>query len=120
MLSKITILLYVAATAAALVIMKIGLSSGPPVTYSGSKLHLAITPLFALGCFLYVISFILYTFLISKYDLGYIIPLGTAMVYIVIFVLSFIIFKESFTTLKIIAISFIIVGVILLNLKVKL
>ena len=56
-------------------------------------------------------------YLISKFDLGYIIPLTTALVYVLIFFASFVIFKEAFTALKIVGIVLIVIGVLLLNLK---
>jgi multidrug transporter EmrE-like cation transporter len=69
------------------------------------------------GIALYGTSFLLYTFLISKYDLGYIIPLTTAFVYVLIFFASFFIFKELFTVFKITGIFLILMGIVLLNLK---
>jgi multidrug transporter EmrE-like cation transporter len=56
-------------------------------------------------------------YLLSKYDLGYIIPLTTALVYMIIFVASYLIFKETFTILKIVGITLIMVGLMLLNIK---
>jgi multidrug transporter EmrE-like cation transporter len=66
---------------------------------------------------LYGTSFVIYTFLIAKYDLGYIIPLTTAIVYVLIFIASFFIFNEVFTALKVIGIVLIVIGVALLNVK---
>ena len=117
MISKLIIALYVLATASALVVMKLGSSNGAPVAIENSKLALNLNPLFITGAILYIVSFVLYTYLISKYDLGYIIPLGTAIVYVLIFIASFIIFKESFTIPKIIGITLICIGVGLLNIN---
>jgi small multidrug resistance pump len=69
------------------------------------------------GIVLYGLSFMLYVYLISKNDLGYIIPLAAAFVYIVIFIASAVVFKEVFTATKIIGIAMIVVGLIFLNLK---
>jgi drug/metabolite transporter (DMT)-like permease len=69
------------------------------------------------GILLYGISFILYLYLISKFQLGYIIPLTSAFVYIFIFVASFLIFNEAFTITKIIGICLIVAGLTFLNLK---
>ena len=97
--------------------MKLGSKNGAPIQFIESKIHLNLTPFAITGLTLYGISFILYTYLISKYDLGYIIPLTTALVYVIIFTASFIVFKESFTIIKVLGIALILVGLSLLNLK---
>lgn len=104
-------------TSSALIFLKLGAGSGAPIKYMDSRVQLNLNPVILLGFFLYGTSFLLYTYLISKYDLGYIIPLTTAFVYVVIFVASFSIFHESFTVAKITGIVFIVVGLIFLNLK---
>lgn len=114
---KFIIALYVLATSLGLVALKLGTTNGLPISIVENKLHLNINFYAISGIFLYGMSFLLYIFLISKYDLGYIIPLVTALVYIIIFVASFLIFKESFTLLKIIAIVLIVAGLVLLNLQ---
>jgi multidrug transporter EmrE-like cation transporter len=117
MLSKLIITLYVLTTSGALVLIKLGSNGGALVSFAGSKLVFNFNLVMVMGGLLYATSFLLYMFLISKHDLGYIVPLTTGLVYILIFVASFFIFKESFTAMKIFAIALIIVGVILLNLK---
>lgn len=114
---KLVIGLYVLATASALVVLKLGAKAGAPAEFIGGKLHLNLNPYVFTGIVLYGTSFLLYIYLISKYDLGYIIPLTTALVYALIFVASFVIFHEVFTLLKVIGIVLIIAGLVLLNLK---
>jgi len=114
---KIITALYVLTTAAALIVLKLGSKDGAIAQLINGKVAFNITPYTVSGVVLYGISFLLYMYLISKFDLGYIIPLTTALVYILIFVASFLIFKEAFSTIKIIAIILIIIGVALLNIK---
>lgn len=116
-MSQLILAAYAVATSLALIFLKLGTQSGPPVTFSDNKLHFNLGFYVVSGIILYGISFIIYTYLISKYDLGYIIPIATALVYVLIFVASFIIFKEAFTMLKIIGIACILIGLILLNLS---
>jgi len=115
--SKIIIALYVLATSFALIALKLGTKGGAPVYLLDSKLHFNINPYAVIGITLYGTSFLLYTYLIAKYDLGYIIPLATAFVYIFIFAASFFIFKENFTLVKIIGILLITIGIVILNIK---
>ena len=106
-------------TAGALVVLKLGSKDGPFAQFIDGRLDLNFTPYTISGITLYGLSFLLYMYLISKFDLGYIIPLTTALVYILIFLASFVIFKEAFTALKIAGIVFIVIGVALLNINVK-
>lgn len=114
---KVITALYILITASALIVLKLGSKHGAVAQFIDGKLDLNINPLSLLGIFLYGVSFLLYMFLISKFDLGYIIPLTTAFVYILVFVASFIVFKETFTALKVAGIALIIIGVALLNMK---
>ena len=116
-MSKFIVALFVLVTSTALVLLKLGTKSGAPIHFAESKLQLNINPVVIAGIFLYGISFLLYMYLISKYDLGYIIPLTTAFVYIIIFTASYFVFHEVFTALKVIGISLIVVGLVFLNLK---
>jgi len=69
------------------------------------------------GFFLYGLSFILYIYLISKFDLGYILPFALGFVYAIVFLASYLIFKEAFTPTKIIGILLILSGLVCLNLR---
>lgn len=114
---KILTGLYVLITAAALITLKLGSKDGAIAEFINGKLAFHFTPYTITGVILYGASFMLYMYLISKFDLGYIIPLTTALVYILIFIASFVIFKETFTAMKIAGIILIVIGVALLNVK---
>lgn len=116
-MSKIMLALYVLTTVTALMVLKLGTQTGLPVAYMHDKLQFNLNYYSVLGIFLYGVSFITYVYLISKNDLGYIIPLAAAFVYILIFIGSAVVFKEVFTATKIIGIALIVIGLIFLNLK---
>ncbi len=116
MLSKLILGLYVLTTSAGLIILKLGTRNGLPLSLANQKLQLNINAYSILGIFLYAVSFVMYMYLISKNDLGYIIPLAAAFVYILIFFGSYLVFKETFTQMKIIGIALILGGLIFLNL----
>lgn len=116
-MSKIILALYVIATSSGLIFIKLGTGEGLPIKIDGGKLQLHFNFFALVGILLYGASFALYIYLISKNDLGYIIPLTTALVYIVIFFASYILFHEVFTVMKVFGISLIVIGLIILNLK---
>lgn len=111
----ILILFYAITSVAALVFLKFAAKSGPPFQFVGNRLHLNLNLMTFCGIFLFGISFTLYTYLISKYDLGYIIPLLTALVYILIFIASYFFFQEAITMGKIFGVVFILGGITLLS-----
>lgn len=115
--SKILISLYILATTLALVALKYGSKAGAPLSFIDHKLQFNINIYTVLGIGLYGISFVVYMYLISKYDLGYIIPLTAAFIYILIFIASYFVFHEVFTTTKIFGIGLIVIGLVFLNLK---
>ena len=115
-MSKIIISLYVIVTSLALITIKLG-STKENIFGVFQKLPINVNFYTIVGILLYGVSFLLYIYLISKNELGFIIPLTTALVYILIFIASFLIFKEPFGTLKVLGIAFILCGLVLLNLN---
>lgn len=117
MMTKFLILVYSIVAATALILVKIGSNDGGLIQTINDKSRLVITPTLLSGMFLYGVSFLIYIFLVSRFDLGYIIPLTTAMVYIVVFISSAVFLKENYTAFKIAGICLIVIGVLLINFK---
>lgn len=117
MVSKLILALYVITSSAALIILKWGTRAGLPVSFAEHKIHLNLNIYTISGVLLFGISFLLYMYLIAKNDLGYIIPLAAAFVYILIFTGSVLVFKESFSPSKIVGIALILGGIIFLNIS---
>lgn len=113
----ILIIIYVFSTSLGLIFVKIGSATNALVEIIDGKIALHPTLFNMIGMLLYGISFLLYLYLIAKNDLGYIIPLTTALVYVIIFLASYTVFREVFTLAKIIGIILIITGVVLLNIR---
>lgn len=116
-ISKIIFVLYILATSLGLVFVKLGSSDGMPIKFIDGKLSFNLNFYIISGITLYIASFVMYIYLISRHDLGYIIPITTALVYVLIFIASYFIFRETFTVTKILGIVLIMGGVVLLNLK---
>jgi len=117
MVANIILVVYALMSSLGLIFLKAGSQDGAPISFIDGKVHLNLGAYIIAGVLLYGLSFIIYTYLISKNDLGYIIPVSTALVYTFIFTASFLIFKEAFTAVKIVAICLIIGGVVLLNIN---
>ncbi len=115
-MANIILFIYALTSSTGLVLLKLGSKTGAPVSFVDNKVHFNLGLYVVAGILLYGLSFLIYTYLISKNDIGYIVPVSTALVYIFIFVASFLIFKEVFTAAKIVGIFLIIGGLVLLNL----
>lgn len=116
-MSKIILTLYIFTTVFALVILKLGTQSGLPIAYIDNRISFNFTWQTITGILLYGVSFMTYVYLISKNDLGYIIPLAAGFVYLLIFIASYFVFNETFTFAKSIGIILIVAGLLVLNLK---
>ena len=114
-MTRAAFLFYILATSLALIVIKLSTNAEALLTVHNGQLLVTVHPLIFLGIVLYGISFLLYTYLLAHFNLGFIVPVTTALVYIIVFTASFLFFKESFTTGKVIGIGFIIVGLLLLN-----
>lgn len=108
---------YVLTTAMGLILLKLGTKNSKIFEYVDGRLSLDIGIASLFGIVLYFISFMLYIILISKFDLGFIIPLTTGLVYTIIFISSFILFNETFSIIKIVGILSIFIGVTLLSIS---
>lgn len=117
LMSRLVLFLFVAVTSTALVFLKLGTASGLPIRYINSKLTFDLNAYAVSGILLYGLSFVLYMYLISKNDLGYVIPLTAGFVYVIVFTASYFIFHEVFTATKIIGIAMILGGLVFLNLN---
>lgn len=116
-MSVFLIILYIISSSSSLILIKLGSNIGAPISIVDNAMKFNLNTYSIIGLLLYGLSFPIYIYLISKYDLGFIIPIATAFVYIIIFTASFLLFKELFTVIKAVAISLIVLGVILLQLN---
>lgn len=70
-----------------------------------------------IGYACYAISFLIYTVVITKFDLSYIIPVLGGIVNILVLIIGILLFHEKVTMLSIIGSIFVILGVLLMNWK---
>ncbi|NLK24380.1 MAG: hypothetical protein GX309_10525 [Clostridiales bacterium] len=117
MVNYILIALYLAFTLAGVFLFKIGCNKEFLVSISTGIFSLHISLISILGLISYVISFLMYMFLISKFDMTYIVPVTTGINYILTFIFAVMIFKESITVNKILGSMLILIGVIIINIK---
>ena len=117
MINIILIVVYIILTIAGVILFKLGTQKDFLVSIATGVFTLKISLMSIIGLVCYLCSFLMYMFLISKFDLTYIVPVTTGIVQVATFVLAIMIFKESVTVSKVVATGLILMGVILLNIK---
>lgn len=78
---------------------------------------LHITYISIIGYVCYIFSFLLYTIIISKFELGVIVPILSGLVNIGVLIIAFFVFNESFNNTKLVGVILVCLGIILINLK---
>lgn len=112
----ILIAIYLLLSVGGLVLVKLGGNSGT-IAFANSTLNFNISLISLLGLCCYVISFLMFTKIITMYDLSYIFPICTGIAQILSLVAAYFIFKEQISIYGFIGIVSVILGIVLLNIK---
>ena len=113
------IIIYILCSVSGLVLFKLGSSEALTLEATRSFFALKISWLSILGLILYVISFLIYMGLVSKNNLSYLLPVVTGAVYLLTMLSSVLIFKESIHYMQLMGSAFILLGLVLMNIKLK-
>ena len=70
-----------------------------------------------LGLFFYVISFVLYLYILSKFEVSYVYPIIMSAGFILLLIFSVLFLNETFTLSKLLGIIFISIGIIVIAFK---
>lgn len=111
-MNVVYIVLYVIFAVSGSTLLKYGGLSQCKTLFTVPFVNINISLISLLGIIFYGLSFVFYTILLNKFDLSFISPLTVALVYILLMITSFIVFKEPITTNKIIGSSLILFGII--------
>jgi len=110
-------ILYIICTVAGLILYKYGATKEFGVLFENGNLSIKINIISIIGLALYLISFLLYIFILPKYDITFIIPIVSTITSILIFVLSISFLKEPSSAIKWIGFVIMTIGVIIVNFK---
>ncbi len=118
MKKTIFVISYLILTVLGLVLMKIGGNTGTFLFGQGS-FSFSMSLISLLGFISYILSFLLFTNLIVKFDLSYIMPISSGITQVLTLLSGYLIFKEKITINGIIGVSLVIIGIIIINIKPK-
>ena len=116
MLKYILEVIYLIATTSGMALIKLG-GSSTSLAIKGGNFAMSMSFISILGYLLYIISFLLWTKILTMFDLSYIVPITTGISQIIILLIAFGVFHENISTMGIIGIVITICGVICMNIK---
>lgn len=112
----ILVVTYLLFSILGMVLMKKGGNAGS-IAINNGNVGLSINAISFVGLLFYVISFALYTKVVTTFDLSYISPLITGISQILILIASWGFLKETISKQGIIGAVIIIIGIIVMNFK---
>ena len=112
----VLVAVYLFCSILGMVLMKKGGNAGS-VAINNGNVGLTINAISFIGLLFYIISFLLYTKVVTTFDLSYISPLITGVSQILILIASWGFLKETISKQGIIGAVIIIIGIIVMNLK---
>ena len=117
MFNYIYLVFYVIFAVSGSTLLKFGSAPGAKTLFIVPFVNLNVSLATFIGFIFYGLSFLLYTILLSKFDLSFISPLTVGLVYVLLMVTAFIFFKENITFIKLLGSSFILIGILLMVIK---
>lgn len=112
-----SIIIYALLSVGGLTLIKLGSQNPLSISVGANGISLGAGWITLCGFVLYVVSFLIYTTLVTKNNLSYITPVSSAVVYILTLVVSLVVFKEQMTMVQWGGWCLILIGVVLMNLK---
>lgn len=113
------ILIYVLCSAVGLTLIKVGLGDGAGLSSSNGMLTIKFKSIMLAGLLLYLTSFLLSLFVLSRCNITYFYPICAGSIYIVVCILGVLYLKEQLTVYSIIGMVCILAGIIVMNLQPK-
>ena len=113
----IVLIVYACMSVGGLTCFKLGSQQAMSIELTRAAFAMQMSWLSLIGLGMYVCSFLIYLGLVSRMQLGYLMPVTSAIVYIFTMVASLLIFKEEYSLTQIAGILLILFGVVLMNVK---
>ncbi len=114
----ILVVFYILLYIAGLILLKLGGNTGSLVIENGSFVF-SMNLISLVGFISYILSFLLFTNIIVKFDLSYIMPVSSGLVQLITLISGFVIFNEQIKIKGIIGAVIVIIGIIIMNIKSK-
>lgn len=118
MKKNILIVLYLVLTIVGLVFMKFGGNTGT-ILFGNGSFSFSMSLISLLGFISYIASFLLFTNIVVKFNLSYIMPITAGIIQVLTLLSGYIIFDENVSINGVIGVVLVIIGIIIMNIKDK-
>ena len=115
----IILIIYVLFSASGVIFFRLGSEKEFSLAVSAASFSLKVSWFSVIGLVCYLCGFLLFMWLISKYQVSYLVPVTGGMYYIVILGASMLFLHERLSTVQLIGVVTIIVGIMLMNVHTK-
>lgn len=112
------VIIYILLTILGLVLMKFGGNTGT-ISFGQGDFTFSMNFISLLGFVSYIASFLLFTNIVVKFNLSYIMPITAGIIQVLTLLSGYLIFKEKVSINGIIGVSLVIIGIVVMNLKSK-
>lgn len=112
----ILVIIYILLSVVGLVLMKLGGNTGS-LEFADKSFTFTMNFISLAGFVSYILSFLLFTNIIVKFDLSYITPISSGLVQVFTLISGFVIFEEKITFKGVLGAFIVIIGVIIMNMK---
>jgi len=113
----VLLVVYSCISALGLVLFKLGANAENSFGVESFFLQLNMNLFMIFGVLAYVVSFLLYLFLVSRFNLAFLYPLGAGIIYILILAATVFVFGQQLNPMSVIGGVLIIAGILLVNLS---
>lgn len=111
------IFVYVAFSVVGLLLLKIGTTRAFSLTYAEGNFDFKVNVVLLIGMCLYLMAFVTSLIAMKSIDLSVFYPVSAGLGYVFVCLLSYLVLKENISKEQLVGILFILIGVILMNLK---
>jgi drug/metabolite transporter (DMT)-like permease len=117
MLKYVFCVIYIIFTVSGLTMVKMGSSPDMKSSFVIPGIDMTISALTLAGIFCYGVSFCIYMGIISKFDIGIIVPIMNGIVNILIIIVAYFVLKEKLTVNMIVGALVIVAGIFIMNIN---
>ena len=114
----ILVIFYIILYIAGLILLKFGGNTGN-LTFENGSFIFSMNLISLVGFISYILSFLLFTNIVVKFNLSYIMPISSGLVQVITLISGFFIFNEQIKIKGIIGAFIVIIGIIIMNIKDK-
>lgn len=117
MLKYVFCVIYIIFSVSGLTLVKMGSDPGMKNSFVIPVIDMNVSMITLIGMFCYGISFCLYMGIISKFDIGIIVPIMNGIVNIMIILMAYFVLKEKLTVNMVVGALVIVAGIFIMNVK---